>query len=205
MKARAASSDHHRMLRGHSGPQRRTHFVTVGHDQRLGHLKPEIAQAVEDDQPGGVRINPGRCARRDRDHLRRLGHSSLSPSGRLQSPLRPPDLANTRTSVITAARSIALIMSITARPATDTAVSASISTPLGTEPSRSAATHWGLTSTRAAAVAVRTVTSLALTSTIRASPVELRCGNRDSVTTTRRAARRRGPAPPPPPPSPQAG
>src|SRR5699024_7366048 len=43
---------------------------------------------------------------------------------------RPPDLASTRTSPITAVRSTALIMSTTVRAATVTAVSASISTPV---------------------------------------------------------------------------
>ena len=56
-----------------------------------------------------------------------LDHES---SSRDQSPRRPPDLLSTRTSLITAARSMALIKSITASPATATAVNASISTPV---------------------------------------------------------------------------
>src|SRR3954449_7991656 len=53
--------------------------------------------------------------------------------------------------------------------------------PLGTAPSRNAATHSALSSTRPAAVAVRVVTSLAETSTIRASPAEVRWGNGASL------------------------
>ncbi len=54
--------------------------------------------------------------------------------------------------------------------------------PFGTVPSRSAARHSGLTRTVAAAVAVRAVTSLPETSTIRASPAAVRCGNGEAVT-----------------------
>src|SRR3954451_13849447 len=53
--------------------------------------------------------------------------------------------------------------------------------PLGTAPSRNAATHSALSSTRPAAVAVRVVTCLAETSTIRASPAAVRCGNGASL------------------------
>ena len=161
------------------------------------------------------------------------------PRGRRQSPLRPPDLASTRTSVITAARSIALIMSITVRPATAdrgqglhlhaspvggpdrrgdlhavvdhlgcdlhaaerTADGRAGSGPGSSSPPgcrrsgrRPARRPWAPTrpagrprtrrcsSTRPAAVAVRAVTALPETSTIRASPVALRWGSRASLT-----------------------
>jgi hypothetical protein len=142
----------------------------------------------------------------------------------------PPSLASSRTSVITAALSTALIMSISVSAATATEVSASISTPvrsavrtcaviatpesvtvrstvtpcsasgwqsgirsgvrlapampgdprdgervaLGHGPVRSAATASADSSTRPDAVAVRTVTSLPETSTIRAWPASSR-------------------------------
>jgi hypothetical protein len=62
--------------------------------------------------------------------------------------------------------------------------------PFGTEPSRRAATQSVLSSTRPAAVAERAVTALSETSTIRASPVALRCGKRSSLTTTPESSRR---------------
>src|SRR6202034_3003885 len=149
---------------------------------------------------------------------------------RRQVPDLPPSFASSRTSVITAVLSTALIMSMSVSAATETEVSASISTPvrsavrteaviatpesstvrstetpwmasgwqsgirsgvrfapvipairatasaspLGTVPSRSAATAAADSSTRPEAVAVRTVTSLAETSTIRARPASSR-------------------------------
>src|SRR4029450_12671728 len=54
--------------------------------------------------------------------------------------------------------------------------------PFRTVPSRSAATHPALSSTRPAAVAERAVTVLPETSTMRASPAALRCGKRPSLT-----------------------
>src|SRR5215217_4417410 len=60
--------------------------------------------------------------------------------------------------------------------------------PLGTVPSRSAATHSALSSTRPAAVAERAVTALSETSTMRASPAALRCGKRPSLTATPQSA-----------------
>src|SRR6478752_9300868 len=53
--------------------------------------------------------------------------------------------------------------------------------PFGTVPSRRAATQAGLSRTRPAAVAVRSVSGLPDTSTIRASPVALRCGKLRSL------------------------
>ena len=143
----------------------------------------------------------------------------------------PPVFSSTRTSVMTAAGSTALIMSMRASAATLTEVSASISTPvrsavravavmstpssvtarstvtpcspigwhsgirsgvrlapwmpairatasaspLGTSPARSAATAAADSRTRPDARAVRALTSLPETSTIRACPAESRC------------------------------
>src|SRR4029450_7593032 len=60
--------------------------------------------------------------------------------------------------------------------------------PFGTVPSRSAATHSALSSTRPAAVAERAVTALSETSTMRAPPAALRCGKRPSLTAIPRSA-----------------
>src|SRR5215204_6909820 len=62
--------------------------------------------------------------------------------------------------------------------------------PFGTVPSCSAATHSALSNTRPAAVAERAVTALPETSTIRASPVPLRCGKRLSLTAIPESSRR---------------
>src|SRR6187551_951211 len=62
--------------------------------------------------------------------------------------------------------------------------------PLGTVPSRSAAKHSALSSTRPAAVAERAVTDLPETSTMRASPAALRCGKRLWLTAVPQSARR---------------
>src|SRR4029453_6823096 len=62
--------------------------------------------------------------------------------------------------------------------------------PFRTVPSRSAATHSALSSTRPEAVAERAVTALPETSTIRASPVAPRCGKRLSLTDSPESSRR---------------
>src|SRR5215211_3323 len=123
----AARGDHDRMTGGHRIPQRHTDRIPVRHYHGSRHLKTKIIKSGDDDRPRSILIDTRSSARRNSDHERTLAHD---PASRVQSPLRPPDLDTTRTSLITAARSMALIMSITASPATATAVSASISTPV---------------------------------------------------------------------------
>src|SRR5215211_5087023 len=122
-----AGGDHHRMARRNGIAQRCANHVPVGHHDRTRHRETKIIKSRHDDGPRLVRVDAGSCTSRDSDHESAVDHE---PSSRDQSPRRPPDLVSTRTSLITAARSMALIMSITASPATATAVSASISTPV---------------------------------------------------------------------------
>src|ERR1700760_1185898 len=215
----------------------------------VDHVAAGPAQQVDQDRPGPVRVDPGRGPVGDGDRQRAHQRpSSAEPpeppgppeppeppgpaglSGRCHRPVLPPVFSFTRMSVMTAPGSTALIMSMRARAATLTEVSASISTPvrsavrvtavmstpssvtvrstvtpcspigwqsgirsgvrlapwmpairatasaspLGTSPARNAATAAADSRTRPEAVAVRAVTSLADTSTIRACPDESR-------------------------------
>src|SRR5690606_39565996 len=84
----------------------------------------EPPEALADQRPAPVLVDPGRGAVGSGDHQRAIGHALL------QSPDLPPVFSSTRTSVMTASLSTALTMSITVSAATETAVSASISTPV---------------------------------------------------------------------------
>src|SRR5829696_2376361 len=226
--AGAARGEHDVVRRGDRLAQDLLHGIPVGHHLGPVDLEPQAAQALDEDRAGAVLVDPGRGPVGDADDQRPHGPAGGSSGGapRRHSPDRPPLLCSTRTSLIVAARSTALTMSTSARPATATQVSASISTPVrsavrtvaetwtassatarststpwiatgwqsgtrsgvrlaawmpairatasaspfGTPEPRSSATTSGDTRTRPVAVAVRAVTSLPETSTIRAAP-----------------------------------
>src|SRR6185312_13997645 len=207
------------------GPQRRLDRLAVGDDHRPVHGTAGRPQQLGQYGPRTIRVYaPRGPVRRGDDQGADHGPSVVH---RCHRPVLPPSFHSTRTSVITAAGSMALIMSTSASAATDTEVSASISTPvrsiavmstpssvtarstvtpcspigwhsgirsgvrlapaipamratasaspLGTSPARRAATARADSRTRPVAQAVRAVTSLPDTSTIRAWPALSTC------------------------------
>src|SRR6202012_5132619 len=105
------------------------------HQRPVHDVAPGRAEQLDQHRAGAVGVHPGR---------RPVGHGDGQPldHARRHEPDRPPSLASSRTSVITALLSTALIMSISVRAAIDTEVSASISTPV-----RSAVLTWAMIST----------------------------------------------------------
>ena len=122
----------------------------VGHEHRRRRRRTRGRPAG---RRAAARRGPGRCRRTARSETRRpapraggsrpgsatgtgVGRGAgraaagAGSSSRRQSPVLPPVFSTTRTSVSTAAGSTAFTMSCSARPATATAVSASISTPV---------------------------------------------------------------------------
>src|SRR6266487_4554928 len=95
----------------------------VGYHDRAVRFAARVAKQRGEHRAGGVGIDPGRGPVGD-------GNRQRADHGRVQLPVLPPVFSSTMTSVITAAGSIALIMSISASAPTVTAVSASISTPV---------------------------------------------------------------------------
>src|SRR5262249_36184587 len=99
----------------------------VRYHHRLVHLEAQFPHPGDKQRSAGVGVHPGGRPVGRHDHP----YPAHGPSsGRTQSPVLPPSLRTTRTPSILAAASIALTMSIKARPAFATAVMASISTPV---------------------------------------------------------------------------
>src|SRR3954466_8340983 len=123
----------------------------VGADVRPLHGEAELAQPFGEHLPAAVLVDAGGGPVRGGDDdgagVRR------QPAHRTHSPVFPPLLASSRTSVIVARGSTAFTMSIIARPATATDVRASISTPV-----RSAVRAVAVISTASSVTSIATVT-----------------------------------------------
>src|SRR5262249_11594651 len=121
-------------------PQRRLDRLPVRHHQRAVHGKARLGQQPGEDRPGSVLVDPGGGPvghrHRERPHRTSSAVVPLRPAipvpgyGRRQRPVLPPVFSSTRTALLTAARSSAFTMSISASAATATEVSASISAPV---------------------------------------------------------------------------
>src|SRR5581483_4094950 len=107
--------DRVRDLRDVVGDERAAHDGVTGGRERLPHGRSALVRALSRGAAGAHGDDAGADLRH----------------GARYSPLRPPLFATRRTSVSFAPRSTALSMSYRVRPATVTAVSASISTPVG--------------------------------------------------------------------------
>src|SRR5439155_2183306 len=109
----------------HGGAEGGRHGVAVGDDLGAVHVEAHRGQALGQQRAALVGVDAGGGAVGGRDDQGAGGAHE-----RLQSPDLPPVFSSTRMSEMTAALSTALIMSTTVRAATETAVSASISTPV---------------------------------------------------------------------------
>src|SRR6202012_2970248 len=101
------------------------HRLPVGDHLWLGGRIPLLPKPFSNYRPAAVVVPPGRGAGRGDDDS---GGSGVHH--RSHVPVLPPSLRSTRMSSMCAAGSTALIMSYSVSPATLTAVSASISTPV---------------------------------------------------------------------------
>src|SRR5271169_23199 len=146
-----AGGDDDVVARGQRVAQRRLDRLAIRDDQRAVDRAARRAQRLGEHGAGLVRVHARRRPVRHRDR-ERPDHGSVL-SGRRHGPVFPPSFHSTRTSVITAAGSMAFTMSISARAATDTEVSASISTPV-----RSAVRVMAVMSTPSSVTARSTVT-----------------------------------------------
>src|SRR5690349_14559078 len=153
-----AGGHDHVVIRCQGLPQRRLDRVAVGDHPRPVHRAARLSQQRGQHGPRLVLVHPRRGpVRRGDDQRLHYGSVSRSPPGAFKAapslvappsllspvaagalrlahlrhgPVLPPSFHSTRTSVITAAGSMALTMSMRASAATDTEVSASISTPV---------------------------------------------------------------------------